>query len=108
MISNWKKIFSAGTKEEAPVDPLAIANAKIAGLQDRCDTYERRALNAEGAHARVQRNNQLLGKALHEKVAECDDLRPDAERYRAQRAKAKLNLRQFKNPTPSAHEAARH
>lgn len=35
MISNWKKIFSAGAKEEAPVDPLKIANAKIAGLQDR-------------------------------------------------------------------------
>lgn len=103
MIDTWKKMF--GPKDSKP-DPLALANAKIAGLQDRCKLYEQRALNAESAHARVQRNNQTLGKALHEKVAECDELRPDAERYRAQRAKASLNLKQFRKPAPAASVVA--
>jgi hypothetical protein len=62
MIDTWKKMF--GPKDSKP-DPLALANAKIAGLQERCGVYERRALDAEKAHAESQQALREADRAAH-------------------------------------------
>jgi len=67
---------------------IAAKDSEIASLAFQLATVEE-------ANKRLRRNNQTLGKALHEKVAECDELRPDAEKYRRSRA----NLKQFRQPS---------
>lgn len=63
--------------------------------------YERRAIAAEKAAAEANAARRTVGRALSEKVAECNALSAKLKPFLDRQAKAKLNLRQFRTaPEP--------
>jgi hypothetical protein len=98
--------FGKSAQQER-IDGLAFENAEL--------VRQNRELLAEVANTGVQLTNARdsrdiamrrvthLEAEVEKLAADLAGLLPDAEKYRAQRAKAKLNLRQFQTSATAAH-----
>jgi chromosome segregation ATPase len=103
------KWFGKSAQQER-IDGLAFENAEL--------VREVRELRTEVANTGILltsardsrdialRRNAHLEAEVEKLAADVAGLLPDAEKYRAQRAKASLNLKQFRKPAPAASVGA--